>query len=145
MNDFFIAAKTKKGGSIRYRDVVMLADETLTTIIAQTGDLVQHTGGFCTEDKIVDVVTRPTYVLATFFVNSAHVTNDKPDGVCYNLKIPVLLTCKTKNVKGHLMGDKHYEAVFPNGDVHWVHEYSLLLPEPFETERMKRDHPEMVK
>ena len=48
------------------------------------------------------VVPVPNTSCSTLIVNSAHVTNDKPDGVCFNIRVPVLLTGNVKKIDGPL-------------------------------------------
>lgn len=128
MRNFNINALTSKGGmSLRHGDTVKLTDETITKIIGQTGDIVQHTGGFCTSDKIVERVMRPAYITAKMTINSIHVTAHKPDGVYFNIKIPVLLTGNTSHITGNSFGGRHYEVVLPGGDVHWISSHALIL------------------
>jgi hypothetical protein len=142
MSDFYFPIATKKGEAVRYGDSVKLTSGYCVKAKGMCGEMLEHSQGFSPAEHLAEIVERVALIPATFHINSAHFTNDKPDGVCWNLKIPVMLTGKKQEIVGHLSGTRHYEVLFADGKVYWIHEYSLILPEPFETERMRRDFPE---
>lgn len=61
------------------------------------------------------------FTRAYLFVNNAHVSKDKPNGVFYNIYIPVLLTGKKKTIND----EDHYEVKLDD-TTHYVSFYNLL-------------------
>jgi hypothetical protein len=123
-NDLYLVA-AKDGTAVRILDTVELTDGTHTVLRGMTGNLIEHSGGFCHAEKIAKLVSRPELVPATLLVNSAHVTNNKPDGVFYTLRFPIHLTGQTKMIDGARGNTLHYEAVV-NGKLHWIDRYAIV-------------------
>lgn len=67
--------------------------------------------------------------LVEMFVNGAHVTAWKRDGVSTpNITIPVLLTRRAKIINSRTSFDGlHFEA-WIDGELYWISEWSLRLP-----------------
>lgn len=55
----YLGIVARSGEVVKVGDVVKLMDETLTTVKGQTGDLMEHTGGFCTSSEVLKVDYRP--------------------------------------------------------------------------------------